>query len=116
MPSRDLPATPRELWGRLTRIFPAFAETLSDPDLEEDSASTYHSVMQPFTVYFGAHHSGCSQSQLAQLASLINAAVERADDLENAVATCFLEHLRQLRAEKAMARLLSSAAKKRLHA
>jgi hypothetical protein len=36
------------------------------------------------------------RAQLSGLASLVNQAVATTDGLENAVGTCFLEHLRQI--------------------
>jgi hypothetical protein len=114
----SLPATARALQEQLTSIFPTFAEALLVQELEEggEGTATFHSVMQPFTVYFGAEYVQCSERQIVRLASLINDAVERAGDLENAVATCFLEHLHQIRAEKVLARHLSPAARTRLRA
>src|SRR5439155_2408023 len=57
-----------------------------------------------------------SDRQVRQLAELINQAVEAPDELENAVSTCFLEHLRQVRTYKVLAPHLSTQAKRRTHA
>src|SRR6187401_3138122 len=98
MARAQLPGTPRELRTALISICPAFAADLPDDELEErerDGTATFHFVMQPFTTYFGTGQAALSEKQLKQLADLINRAVENEDDLENAVVTCFLEHLRQ---------------------
>ena len=108
------PETARQLWTELTAIFPDFAHDHTPEDMEESERAgspSLHSVMLPFTQYFGAAQSSASEGQLRALAELVNGAVSVDDDLENAVATCFLEHLRQVRAYKALAPFLSSQAK-----
>jgi hypothetical protein len=119
MASAELPGTPRELWAALIAICPAFAADLPADEVEErerENTATFHFVMQPFTTYFGTDQATLSEKQLKQLAVLINRAVENADDLENAVATCFLEHLHQIRAYKVLAPFLSAGAKQKTHA
>jgi len=113
------PETPRELWASLVEICPAFAADLPVEELEErerEGTATFHFVMQPFATYFGADQAALHEKQLRQLADLINRAVENADDLENAVATCFLEHLNQIRGYKALGPFLSARAKQKTRA
>jgi hypothetical protein len=113
------PSTARELWTRLIALFPGFAEYHSLDDLEEserDDAATLHSIMMPFTQYFGRDLSIFTDKQLKTLANLLNDAVSIDDDLENGVSTCFLEHLRQIRGYKALAHYLSAVAKDKTHA
>jgi hypothetical protein len=57
-----------------------------------------------------------SLQQIERLASLINAAVDAGGNSENAVATCFLEHLGQVGLYKVFKPLLAKEARKRLHA
>jgi len=113
------PSRPRELWSSLTHLFPTFAEDCTSDDLaeaERHETETFHLVMLPFTQYFGGHHQSFSVSQFEALGSLINDAVTTDDDLENAVSTCFLEHLHQIRSYKVLAPYLSAQAKRKTHA
>jgi len=119
MKRTERPKTSRELWEMLTRMFPPFAEECRPEELadrEREGTATFHSIMFPFTQYFGANRSSFSDRQVRQLAELINQAVEAPDELENAVSTCFLEHLRQVRTYKVLAPHLSTQAKRRTHA
>jgi hypothetical protein len=103
----------------LTQTFPGFAENWNADELadrEREGTATFHSIMFPFTQYFGANHSSFSDRQVRELAGVINQAVDTPDELENAVSTCFLEHLRQLRSYKVLAPHLSTEAKRRTHA
>jgi hypothetical protein len=82
----------------------------------EDENLAFHRVMHVFTYSFGKFASSLSVAQLRQLAALINACVEIDDVLENAVATCFLEHLHQVGALKVLRPYLSTKARKDCHA
>ena len=113
------PASARQLWSELILLFPDFAEDHTAADLEESERNgtpTLHSVMIPFTHYFGGAQRALSVRQLRELGMLLNDAVELDDDLENAVSTCFLEHLRQYDGYKALAPFLSKRAKDKTHA
>lgn len=110
------PKTARQLWNELVRLFPDFALDHTEADLEEaerEGTPSLHSVMIPFTQYFGGAQHALSKSQLVQLGALLSEAVEIDDDWENAVSTCFLEHLRHIRAYKTLAPYLSKRAKTR---
>lgn len=113
------PATARQLWSELVRLFPDFAEDYTSADLEEserDGRPTLHSVMIPFTQYFGGAQQTLSTRQLKELGALISDAVEMEDDLENAVSTCFLEHLGKINGYRMLAPFLSKRARERTHA
>ncbi len=113
------PSNARELWKRLIALFPSFAEYHSLHDLDEsvrEGAATLHSVMIPFTQYFGGNLDTFTDKQLKGLASLLYEAVSIADDLENAVSTCFLEHLRQIGAYKKLAPYLRGVTRQKTHA
>jgi hypothetical protein len=72
--------------------------------------------MLPFAEYFGVARDTLSERQLRNLGRLLNEAVAVDDDLENAVSTCFLEHLRQTGSYKSLAPFLSKQAKDKTHA
>ena len=113
------PVTARQLWSELVRVFPDFVEEHTAADLEEserDGTPTLHSVMIPFMQFFGGVQRTLSAKQLKELSTLLNDAVELDDDLENAVSTCFLEHLRQIGGYKALAPFLSKRAKEKTRA
>jgi len=113
------PATARELWTELTRLFPDFARDHTAQDLEASEragGARLHSVMIPFSQYFGAVRDSFSETQLKNLGQLLNEAVEVDDDLENAVSTCFLEHLQQIDSYKLLAPFLGRRAKDKTHA
>jgi hypothetical protein len=108
------PQTAKDLWRLLTGISPGFAEDCLEEELQEET--TLHFVMQDFTTYFGGKNETFSESQIKTLAGFINEAIVVDDDLENAVGTCFLEHLHQIRGYKALAPFLSRQAKDKTHA
>ena len=86
-------ATPDGLLTALQRLFPDFG----DEELVAASKAgeaTLHTIMIEFSCAFDA--SASTQSQLTGLASLMSQCVTATDKLENAVGTCFLEHLRQI--------------------
>lgn len=95
-----------------------FSEFGSENVLHDVETSDYglHSVMRCFTEYFGAEGSTTSERQLQALGGLIDEAVAVDDQLENAVSTCMLEHLRQIKAYKILSPYLSRKAKQRTHA
>jgi hypothetical protein len=115
----DAPKTARELRERLVLIVPAFGEACTEEEMREEeslSAVTLHFVMQRFAEFFGGAQASLSQRQLAALGAFLSQAVENDDDLENAVSTCFLEHLRQIRGYEALAPHLTALAKRKTHA
>ena len=108
------PQTAQELRVLLIGIFPGFAEACPEEDAQLDA--TLHSVMRAFTPYFSGNREALSQRQIKSLAHFINEAVAVDDKLENAVGTCFLEHLRQVSSYKVLASFLSRKAKDKTHA
>ena len=108
------PQTADELWTVLTEIFPGFSAHCEDEEIQPET--TLHFVMTDFTTYFGGNRDTFSESQLRKLALFINNAVSVGDNLENAIGTCFLEHLRQVRGYKILAPFLSRQAKDKTHA
>ena len=108
------PTTAKELWILLTEIFPGFSADCEEEEIQPDT--TLHFVMADFTPYFSGNRDTFSESQLKQLGDFINDAVAVDDNLENAVCTCFLEHLHQVRSYKILAPYLSRHAKDKTHA
>ena len=98
----------------LTEIFPGFSAEYEDGEIQPET--TLHFVMRDFTTYFSGNRDTFSESQLKKLAHFINDAVAVDDNLENAVSTCFLEHLHQVRSYKMLAPFLSRQAKDKTHA
>jgi len=113
------PQTAREVRAVLVEIFPSFARDVTDDDLaewERMSVQDPHAVMIPFTQYFGTNQATFSDRQMSALGTFLNRAVEFDDALENAVATCFLEHLRQINGYAALSPHLAAEAKSRTRA
>jgi hypothetical protein len=108
------PQTARELWNLFTEIFPGFSAYCEEEEIQPDT--TLHFVMRDFTTYFGSYRDTFTESQLRKVGQFINDAVAIDDNLENAVSTCFLEHLRQVSSYKTLAPFLSRQAKDKTHA
>ena len=108
------PQTAKELWTLFTEIFPSFSAYCEEEEIQPET--TLHFVMMDFTSYFGRNCETFSESQLKKLGHFINDAVAVDDMLENAVSTCFLEHLRQVRSYKTLSPFLSRQAKDKTHA
>lgn len=108
------PRSAKELWALLTEIFPGFAEDCSEEEVQ--SGATLHFVMRDFAPYFSGHRNAFSERQVKALARFINEAIAVPDDLENAVSTCFLEHLHQVSSYNVLAPFLSREAKGKTHA
>ena len=89
---REVLTSPHGLLSALRDRFPSFGDEELWVDVLGGDADL-HTVMREFSSYFEAP--AAEPSQLAGLASLISQCVAVPDELENAVGTCFLEHLRQ---------------------
>jgi len=104
--------TPTDLRSLLEKLFPAFNAEWEEGEVCE----SLHQVMFAFTPFFGSHAQEFGASQVRQLAEFINRSVEKDDDLENAVSTCFLEHLHQINSERLMKPYLTNTARRKLRA
>lgn len=88
------PATPPELIAALTEIFPTF---VAHCEADEGEMETYHSVfLSEFNPYFAKHASEFKEKQLKMFSRLLATCLEAQGSLQNAVETCFLEHLHQM--------------------
>lgn len=94
---------------------PAFRERWDEAGHSPDEA-TPHRVLADFAEHFSRAHHDYSPRQLKALGLWLSDAVATEGPLENAVATCFLEHSRQLRFNRVLAPYLSKAAKDKSHA
>jgi hypothetical protein len=97
-------------------LFPRFREHWAQGEPDAGDRLTYHAVMLDFTSFFGGGLAEFSERQVVLLSKLVNAAVATRGEVENAISTCFLEHLHQIGAEKALKPHLSAAARANLHA
>ncbi len=95
-------------------IFPKYCSDYSVPI--HDDTPTYHSVLLTFIPFFGAELDTFSTAQLRRFGELVNVAVAQAGPLENAFETCLLEHLHQIKAERALRPYLSDLAREKTHA
>ncbi|QOV93023.1 hypothetical protein [Novosphingobium sp. ES2-1] len=92
----------------LTEIFSDFW----DDETQEnylDGDCTLHTVMFEFSSYFVA--ASANPAQLQWLARLIEECIAIDDSLENAIGTCFLEHLPAIDREGHLTRHFSPAVK-----
>jgi hypothetical protein len=109
------PQSQDELLKALFAIFPPFrAEWLADQEGGEWSGDSLHSVYQSFLPYVSRFSP--AQDQIQRLADLVNDAVAAGGDSENAVSTCFLEHLGQVGLLRPLRSLLSAESRTRLRA
>ena len=98
-------------------IFPEFKGEWenTNPYINEDGSHSIHSVYMVLLPYVSTKKASFSERQLKQLASLINDAVTAGGDSENAISTCFLEHVHQVNFDSILKPLLSKEAKARLY-
>jgi hypothetical protein len=115
---------PQETLSQLCDIFPSFQATWTDEgappvDTLVDGVFyewTHHAVMRAFLEFFAKNHDAFSETQFRAVGDWINRAVSGEDDLESAVSTCFLEHVRQVGVNRVLWPYLSSAAKRKSRA
>ena len=100
----------------LTDIFPSYVEQLKEDKKEQEWEYSIHSLFLDFIHYFSSNIEEFNSKQLKKMANFINEAVEIDDNLENAISTCFLEHLYQVNSLKQIKPMLSKLAKEKLHA
>lgn len=105
--------TTKELAAELTRIFPLYIYERDEYDLMDPSL---HAVWLDFMDYFKTEQSAFNETQRLDLGDLINRCVDAGGRLENAVGTCFLEHLGQVGGVRALKPYLSADSKTRLRA
>jgi ATP/maltotriose-dependent transcriptional regulator MalT len=102
--------SPEQLLRHLSQVFPDFKLEFDELD-DPSQAFTYHHLMHDFLIYWGTCARTAADSQTVELARVINESVSLGGDIENAVDTCFLEHLSQVRGLKPIEKYLSPAAR-----
>jgi hypothetical protein len=110
------PPDSSQLLSALQGIFPTFRDQNLEEEVNTPGHASLHAVMQQFTIYFGCNRSQFSVRQLESLGQFLDEAVSVNDDLENAVSTCMLEHLRQIDSYKTLAPYISKETKLRTRA
>ncbi|MBC2885750.1 hypothetical protein H7Q97_10065 [Ochrobactrum sp. CM-21-5] len=75
-----------------------------------------HGVMRHFTEYFGALAHTFTKDQLAALGRFLDQAMVQDSKLENAVSTCFLEHVHQIECARHLMPFVSQKTKERMRA
>jgi hypothetical protein len=111
--------SPEQALEFLFTLFPAFEQEwrADDPGYEPSSGElTYHRIMFEFTQYFGGVAHSLTENQLKQFGAWVNVAVSKDGPLENAVSTCFLEHMHQVKVNRLLRPYLSNEAKGKSHA
>ena len=110
-------SSPEEVLRYLCAVFPSFQEWWKDGGPEPlDTELGFHRIMAEFIQFFGTHHNSFSEKQLQRFGNWVNDAVLIDGPLENAISTCFLEHMHQVKINQALAPYLSRAAKDKSHA
>jgi len=106
---KDL-ADPSHLLQRIIGVFPEFADCWeADHPGGAAHQQSMHSVYMSLFPF--AHTLSATPKQIARFAALLNEAVAAGAVSENAVATCFLEHLGPSPLRKALWPLLHPATK-----
>jgi len=89
--------TPQAILERLVALFPEFAAHWDDPGncfREDDGSFNSYGVFAEFSGFFRDRYEQLSPDQLGALGQLVSDWAGSPDDeLANAVATCFLEHV-----------------------
>ncbi len=107
------PTEPIELLMRLQTFFPGFGDDELMREVGEGERG-FHGIMLEFSGQFRADRA--TEAQLDGLVELIEQAVTIDDEIENAIATCFLEHLHQIDRSNTLYRRLSAKARRRTRA
>ena len=105
-----------EVEKTLVKVFPSYASQLEKDKQDDEWGYSLHSLFRDFLHFFSKNEGSFTEKQLKNFAEFVNESVVEKDDLENAISTCFLEHLSQVNAAKAVKPLLSSQAKECMHA
>lgn len=109
---------PKELLDQLILLFPEFKDEWDDENayIDVNGEFSLHSIYMTFLPFLTANIGKIHHGQIQQFAALINEAVDAGGDSENAVSTCILEHLGQVKLYSILKPLLSEESLKRLHA
>ena len=113
---------PQETLQQLCEVFPSFGawwEKEEEAPPPEDGLVdgvyyewSHHAVLRQFLLYFSMNHESFTRRQLQRFGAWVDNAIAVKSDLENAVSTCFLEHMRQVKVNRVLAPYLSANAKR----
>jgi hypothetical protein len=89
--------TAQALLDRLVALFPDFRAYWDDPGncfRDDEGLFTLHGVFAEFTEFFRERHAALPADRIAALGAFVSECMAPADDgpLDNAAATCFVEH------------------------
>jgi hypothetical protein len=104
------PESPEQLLERLFTIFPKYRSEYKGTI--HDYEPTFHSVLIGFNSFLGQYAHLAATSELKEFGQLVNTGVASGSDLENAFATCLLEHLRQIKVAGVLRPYLSEEARR----
>ncbi|MGH6763581.1 MAG: DUF2195 family protein [Phyllobacterium sp.] len=113
MDKSDNTPAPLELLKSLQTIFPTFGDAELLAEIETGDVGL-HGVMRHFTEYFGAVGQTFTKGQLRALGRVLDQAIVQGGELENAVSTCFLEHLYQIKSSRILLPFVSQRTKERI--
>src|SRR5258708_4339434 len=117
MQTHDETSSPEKALAFLCALFPDFGrEWYADDERSVDGDISFHRIMQEFTSYFGGNVQSLSEAQLKRFGAWLSNAVLAGGDVENAVSTCFIEHMHQIKVSRLVTPHLSKLAKAKLHA
>ena len=103
----ELPQSPEELLERLFAIFPEYRAARRPL---HDNVPTFYSVLIEFSTFFGGPGCSMAERRLRAFGELVSAAMKAGGRLENAFATCLLEHAEQIGVWKVLRPFLSRTA------
>jgi len=112
-------ASPAQALEFLFALFPAFEKEWQTDEVESEPLNdelTYHRIMFEFIQFFGGKHATFTEDQIKRFGAWVNDSILQEGPLENAISTCFLEHMRQVKINRVLAPYLSKAAKEKSHA
>jgi len=115
---------PQETLAQLCALLPSFSESWARENVPAQDGWvdgvhyewSHHHVMRIFLEHFAEHHAELSEKQLKRIGSWLTQAVSSDSALENAVSTCFLEHMRDVGIERILKPHLSPEARRKSHA
>jgi hypothetical protein len=113
------PQSSTDVLAAVISIFPEFKNEWDDenPSINDDGSYSIHSVYACLLEYISVGKTSVlDHKDLKQLGLLINTAVAAGGASENAVSTCFLEHVKQIRLDAALKPFLLEEAKARFRA
>src|SRR5262245_46285110 len=107
--------TPQALLDRLVALFPEFRarwDNTGNCFRGDDGTFGLHGVFAEFTGFFRERYKSLPAERVATLGAFVSECMASADaDLDNAVATCFLENVAGEECDRELARHLSGEAR-----